>query len=161
MTCEKQCDITPSSGHWRFPSSQAESLRFIQTHLDRSSLHGKKIGIIGDSYVRNHRDPIEYTWHYKFAQKYGMQYYNYGKNGNCIALDLKQWGTGMYKRYASMNDSLDYIVIIAGQDGNIRFLDLDDGTITRNSIKLGYPMNGTPSLHTVGQPYMAVGQFAR
>ena len=79
-------------------------------------LYGKKIGIIGDSYVRNHRDPIEYTWHYKFAQKYGMQYYNYGKNGNCIALDLKQWGTGMYKRYASMNDSLDYIVIIAGHN---------------------------------------------
>lgn len=116
MTCEKQCDITPSSGHWRFPSSQAESLRFIQTHLDRSSLQGKKIGIIGDSYVRNHRDKIENTWHYKFAQKYGMQYYNYGKNGNCIALDLKQWGTGMYKRYASMNDSLDYIVIIAGHN---------------------------------------------
>ena len=79
-------------------------------------LYGKKIGIIGDSYVRNHRDPIEYTWHYKFAQKYGMQYYNYGKNGNCIALDLKQWGTGMYKRYQDMNDSLDYIVIIAGHN---------------------------------------------
>ena len=79
-------------------------------------LYGKKIGIIGDSYVRNHRDPIEYTWHYKFAQKYGMQYYNYGKNGNCIALDLKQWGTGMYKRYQDMNDSLDYVVIIAGHN---------------------------------------------
>jgi lysophospholipase L1-like esterase len=79
-------------------------------------LYGKKIGVIGDSYVRNHRDPIEYTWHYKFAQKYGMQYYNYGKNGNCIALDLKQWGTGMYKRYQDMNDSLDYVVIIAGHN---------------------------------------------
>ena len=79
-------------------------------------LYGKKIGIIGDSYVRNHRDKIENTWHYKFAQKYGMQYYNYGKNGNCIALDLKQWGTGMYKRYQDMNDSLDYVVIIAGHN---------------------------------------------
>ena len=45
-----------------------------------------------------------------------MQYYNYGKNGNCIALDLKQWGTGMYKRYQDMNDSLDYVVIIAGHN---------------------------------------------
>ena len=79
-------------------------------------LYGKKIGIIGDSYVRNHRDKIENTWHYKFAQKYGMLYYNYGKNGNCIALDLKQWGTGMYKRYQDMNDSLDYVVIIAGHN---------------------------------------------
>ena len=116
MTCEKECDITPSSGHWRFTSSQDKCLQWMQTHLDRPELRGKKIGVIGDSYVRNHRDMIENTWHYKFAQKYGMQYYNYGKNGNCIALDLQQWGNGMYKRYAYMNDSLDYVVIIAGHN---------------------------------------------
>lgn len=52
-------------------------------------------------------------------------------------------------------------VIIAGQDGLIRFLDLDDGSLTRNSIKLGYPMRGTPSLHTTGEPFISVGQFAR
>ena len=52
-------------------------------------------------------------------------------------------------------------VIIAGQDGLIRFLDLEDGSLTRNSIKLGYPMRGTPSLHTTGEPFISVGQFAR
>lgn len=52
-------------------------------------------------------------------------------------------------------------VIIAGVDGAIRFLDLEDGQITRNSIKLGYPMKGTPSLHPRGYPFMSVGQFAR
>lgn len=31
-------------------------------------LMGKKIGVIGDSYVRNHREPVENTWHYKFAR---------------------------------------------------------------------------------------------
>lgn len=30
-------------------------------------LKGKSIGVIGDSYVGNHHDPREYTWHYKFA----------------------------------------------------------------------------------------------
>ena len=40
-------------------------------------LKGKQIGVIGDSYVRNHREPIENTWHYKFAQKHGMKYFNY------------------------------------------------------------------------------------
>ena len=79
-------------------------------------LKGKKIGFIGDSYVRNHREPVENAWHYKFARKHGMQYYNYGKNGNCIALDLKQWGTGIYKRYAEMRDELDYVVVIAGHN---------------------------------------------
>ncbi|MBR2660014.1 MAG: hypothetical protein IKE15_01285 [Clostridia bacterium] len=52
-------------------------------------------------------------------------------------------------------------VIIAGMDGAIRFLDLEDGKITRNSIKLGYAMRGTPSLHPRGRPFMAVGQYAR
>ena len=79
-------------------------------------LQGKKIGFIGDSYVRNHREPVENTWHYKFAKKHGMQYFNYGKNGNCIALDLRQWGTGMWKRYAEMRDDLDYVVVVAGHN---------------------------------------------
>ncbi len=52
-------------------------------------------------------------------------------------------------------------VIIAGEDGNIYFLDLDDGTRTRDSIKLRYPMKGSPSVHPGGAPYMTVGQFAR
>ncbi|MCR5296766.1 MAG: PQQ-binding-like beta-propeller repeat protein [Clostridiales bacterium] len=52
-------------------------------------------------------------------------------------------------------------VIIAGLDGAIRFLDLDTGNITRNSIRLGYPLRGTPCVHPGGYPYMNVGQFAR
>lgn len=52
-------------------------------------------------------------------------------------------------------------VIVAAQDGRIYFLDLSDGTATRNSIKLGYPMRSTPSLHPSGAPYMTVGQLAR
>ncbi|MBQ7510025.1 MAG: SGNH/GDSL hydrolase family protein [Prevotella sp.] len=79
-------------------------------------LKGKKIGIIGDSYVRNHREPVENTWHYKFAKKHQMEYYNYGRNGNCIAIDLKQWGTAMYKRYQEMRDDLDYVVVVAGHN---------------------------------------------
>lgn len=79
-------------------------------------LKGMKIGFIGDSYVRNHREPIENTWHYKLARKHQMEYFNYGRNGNCIALDLKQWGTGMYQRYKDMRDDLDIVVVIAGHN---------------------------------------------
>lgn len=81
-----------------------------------NDLRGKKIGVIGDSYVRNHKDPVEYTWHYKFAQKHGMQYFNYGRNGSCIAMDRNRFGEAMYKRYTAMADSLDYIVVIAGHN---------------------------------------------
>ena len=52
-------------------------------------------------------------------------------------------------------------VIVGGLDGRIYFLDLADGTATRNSVKLGYPMKGSPSIHPGGAPYMNVGQFAR
>lgn len=52
-------------------------------------------------------------------------------------------------------------VIIGGLDGHIYFLDLADGTLTRNSIKLGYPMKGSPSVHPGGAPYMNIGQYAR
>ena len=52
-------------------------------------------------------------------------------------------------------------VIIAGEDGRIYFLDLEDGQETREAINLGYPMRSTPSIHPLGFPLMSVGQFAR
>lgn len=90
-----------------------------QTILNRpDDLTGKRIAVIGDSYVRNHKDPIEYTWHYKFAQKYNMQYHNFGKNGNCIAFTRggKDKTKAMYLRYAYMPDTLDYILVIGGHN---------------------------------------------
>lgn len=52
-------------------------------------------------------------------------------------------------------------VIIAGEDGNIYFLDLETGEKTREPIALGYPMRGTPSVHSLGYPVLSVGQYAR
>lgn len=52
-------------------------------------------------------------------------------------------------------------VIVAGLDGKLYFLDLADGQPTRDAVKVGYPMKGTPSLHPLGYPIMTVGQYAR
>ena len=52
-------------------------------------------------------------------------------------------------------------VIVAGLDGQIYFLDLQDGTATRDAIDFGYPMRSTPSLHPLSYPMMTVGQYAR
>lgn len=82
----------------------------------QSSLEGKRIAVFGDSYVRNHREPIENTWHYKFAKRHGMQYFNHGRNGNCVALDRARFGKAMYKRYTELPDSLDCILVIAGHN---------------------------------------------
>ena len=51
-------------------------------------------------------------------------------------------------------------VIIGCLDGGIRFLDLADGTQTRDMLRLGHPMSGTPSVHPSGFPYMSIGQSA-
>ncbi len=80
------------------------------------SLKGKRIAFIGDSYVRNHKEPVERTWHYKFAKKYGMEYFNYGRNGACVTIDRERFGKALCNRYMEMNDTLDYIVIIAGHN---------------------------------------------
>lgn len=87
---------------------------------EKDPLQGKSIGVIGDSYVRNHRDSIQNTWHYKLAKKHGMTYYNYGRNGNCITIDLKKWGPSILSRYKDMRDSLDYVVVIAGHNDSGR-----------------------------------------
>lgn len=89
-----------------------------KTSIDE--LSGKRIGVIGDSYVKNHREPVENTWHYKFAQKHGMEYFNYGRNGNSIAYNSRQWGEAMYLRYKEMADSLDYVIVIGGHNDSFK-----------------------------------------
>lgn len=89
---------------------------YAQTDKEKDPLAGKRIGVIGDSYVRNHKEPVENTWHYKFARKHHMEYFNYGLNGNCVSIPRVQYGEPMYKRYKEMNDSLDYVVVIAGHN---------------------------------------------
>lgn len=75
-----------------------------------------RMAVIGDSYVRNHREPVENTWHYKLARKYGMEYLNYGRNGGCVSIDRQRFGPALWKRWREMADSLDLIVIIAGHN---------------------------------------------
>ena len=49
-------------------------------------------------------------------------------------------------------------VIFGAQDGKIYFLDLLDGTPTRDAISVGYPLKGSVAVDTYGRPLLAVGQ---
>jgi outer membrane protein assembly factor BamB len=49
-------------------------------------------------------------------------------------------------------------VIYATLDGNIYFLDLDDGQPTRDPINVGAPIKGTPCVDPRGYPVLYVGQ---
>lgn len=84
--------------------------------VDTSSpLWGKKINVIGDSYVYNHKESQQLTWHAKIAAKYNMIYRNYGKNGNGLITPLAS-GTPVVERYSIMAHDADYIVIVGGKN---------------------------------------------
>ncbi len=81
-------------------------------------LRGKVMNIIGDSYVANHRRSKSEAWHSQLAQKYGMVYNNYGRNGGCVAFDRTNDGFGpsMMVRHKDMADNADLVLIIAGHN---------------------------------------------
>ncbi len=81
-------------------------------------LQGKVINVIGDSYVRNHRRPFTEAWHYKVAERLGLTYNNYGRNGGCIAFDRSREGFGksILQRFREMTDTADYVLVIAGHN---------------------------------------------
>ena len=135
----------------------------------------KKLGVMtfrGDNFRRNAAigtlsaapTDLVIMWEVEGGSLRGASqtYYGYGWPGQPA---IARWSTQV-RASSNLYDSKQEKkalkeVIIAGLDGNIRFLDLQDGSLTRNSIKLGYPMRGTPSLDTRGAPFMTVGQFAR
>ena len=49
-------------------------------------------------------------------------------------------------------------VIFGGQDGKIYFLDLTDGTPTRDPINVGFPLKGSVAVDSFCRPLLAVGQ---
>ena len=49
-------------------------------------------------------------------------------------------------------------VIFGAQDGKIYFLDLTNGTPTRDPINVGYPLKGSVAVDSMDRPLLAVGQ---
>lgn len=87
------------------------------SYITESSLKGKTLCVIGDSYVYNHGCPFSETWHYKIAMKHGMKYKNLGINGNSIAFERDSiYGIPLYQRYPIIPQNADYILIIAGHN---------------------------------------------
>ena len=49
-------------------------------------------------------------------------------------------------------------IIIAAGDGYIYFFDLEDGQKTRDPLKVGFTIKGTPAVDPRGYPILYVGQ---
>lgn len=84
----------------------------VTATAQEDTFKGKTIVVIGDSYVRNHRRPMKETWHARVAERLGMNYRNYGRNGNSIAFDRSKQGFGrsMLERYQEMTDTADFVL---------------------------------------------------
>ena len=100
-------------------------------------LYGKTINVIGDSYVKNHRRPYEEAWHYLVAEKYKMNYRNYGRNGRCLVFDRRaeKWGEPMLEYYKEMNDTADYVLVIGGHN-DADYIGRGKGTILQFEVGL-------------------------
>ncbi|HAE25151.1 MAG TPA: SGNH/GDSL hydrolase family protein [Prevotellaceae bacterium] len=100
------------------------SLTNARKHPD-AALYGKKINVLGDSYVYNHKEPKENTWHARIAEKYKMVYRNYGKNGNGIVTP-KASGEPLVTRYKVMDKDADYIVVVGGKNDYNKQISIDE-----------------------------------
>ena len=145
-------------------------------HMPEADLYTKqKLGVMtfrGDNFRRNavagslsaEPEGLSVLWQAEAGSARGTNatYYGYQWTGQPV---IARWSAEIRSKSNITESKIEKSalkeVIIAGVDGVIRFLDLEDGKITRNSIKLGYPLKGTPSLHPRGYPFLSAGQFAR
>ncbi len=102
-----------------------------------SPLYGKSINVIGDSYVKNHRRPYQEAWHYLVAEKYKMNYRNYGRNGRCLVFDRRaeKWGEPMLDYYKEMNDTADYVLVVGGHN-DAEYINRGKGTLQQFEVGL-------------------------
>lgn len=79
-------------------------------------LHGKTIVAIGDSLFHGSKDCKGNTWLEMMAKRHEMTLYNYGQNGNTMAVQHteEQVLPPMCVRYADMADGADYVVVLGG-----------------------------------------------
>ncbi len=78
-------------------------------------LNGKTLVALGDSLFHGNKLGNEATWINKLGKKHNMTVYNYGINGNTIAVQDEEPKTPpMCVRYADMADGADYVVVLGG-----------------------------------------------
>ena len=78
-------------------------------------LYGKTLVALGDSLFHGNKLGNEATWINKLGKKHNMTVYNYGINGNTVAMqDDEPQAAPMCVRYADMADGADYVVVLGG-----------------------------------------------
>ena len=96
-------------------------------------LQGKTIVAIGDSLFHGSIDCKGNTWLEMMAKRNGMTLYNYGQNGNTVAVQHAEDHPlpPMCVRYADMADGADYVVVLGG--ANDKRLNIPIGSVNSRS----------------------------
>ena len=84
--------------------------------MENNRLRGKTLVAIGDSLFHGSKDCIGNTWLEMMARRNEMTLYNYGQNGNTVAVQHTEVQplAPMCVRYADMKDGADYVVVLGG-----------------------------------------------
>lgn len=93
---------------------------------------GKTIVALGDSLFYGSKDCHGGTWLEMLAEKHHMTLFNYGVNGNTVAVQSaeEQKHPAMCVRYADMQDGADYVVILGGANDKRLSVPLGDDAST-------------------------------
>lgn len=101
---------------------------------------------------------IERTWTAKSGALKGTKWSGSGWTGQPLVVQWDENTKQNMNLYGDKKSKTDLVeVIYATLDGNIYFLDLADGTPTRDPIKVGMCFKGAGSLDPRGYPLMYVG----
>jgi len=101
-----------------------------------SVLDGKTLLALGDSLIYGSRLGNEKTWVNLLGEKHHMRVFNYGQNGNTVALQGRETSQRpMCVRYREMVEETDYLVILGG--ANDKRLDVPLGEISWENRECG------------------------
>lgn len=100
-------------------------------------LYGKTLVAIGDSLIHGNKLGKDATWVNMLGEKHNMTVYNYGVNGNTVAVQETETKTPpMCVRYADMADDADYVVVLGGANDKRLSVPIgDDGSTDPTTFK--------------------------
>ena len=143
LLCGTAIAQEPQNSQQEFdPASDEAAQAGAEANPEDTIQYAGILNVIGDSYVRNHKCPIEETWHYKMAKELNLKYNNYGRNGSCIAWDRTNdgkhnFGPAIVERDWDLEPDADYVLVIAGHNDACKIGDSKDSAeMFRDSMEV-------------------------
>lgn len=111
-------DLVYTNAHMGLLSDPQVTRRYYAQN--KSRLDGKKILVMGDSFVARNDPLLETdTWLYKLASAHDMRYYNYGLSGSSLAFSSPESYTSLMERYVAILAAVtapDYVAVLIGHN---------------------------------------------